>query len=83
MSTTRDFLISLLQELERAVPPPTGKHHALRLMVHGEEAHDELALIVVRHAGERAVLLDPEDFDKPVPQLVSECVRVMHGEVTG
>lgn len=75
----RETLLDFLKALEAAIPPPKGCHHALTFAQYGSDAdgwQDRLALQINDAGRFHCFFIDPGDFDKGIPELVSE---IAHG----
>jgi hypothetical protein len=73
----KQWLMTLLNSLETALPPPAGAHHAITAARYGSEGagwDDRLALHLMLD-GERVTLfLDDDDFASSTDALVAEIV---------
>lgn len=74
------YLLAFLRALEIAIPPAPGFHHVISIASLGApEGRDQLALYVrplVTAGRETEIIFDPDDFSKPIDQLVAECCEV-------
>jgi hypothetical protein len=78
--TPRQFLIRLLIELERLVPPPPLCHHAITYAQFGSDAkgwEDKLALQVNVGGVFHCLFVEEDDFDKDPARLAFEAAELL------
>lgn len=77
---TRDQLLGLLRDLETAVPPIEGTHHAIFRCQYGSDERGWEDRLAIRVSGPviRNLFLEQSDFEKPRALLVADCVARVH-----
>jgi hypothetical protein len=78
--TVKEYLLTLLQQLELNVPPSKNGHHAITASRYGSEEEgwsDELTLQINNDGVFQAVFLDEEDFTNSPLHLANEISGVI------
>lgn len=71
MNDSREYLMTFLRSIAAALPPSAGTHYELVLAT---DARGDAQLCLAMSSTNIGIYLDPGDLEKPVGQLVDECV---------
>lgn len=78
MNAARTFMIEFLLALEAAMPAPNGCTHSVSVG-HAQGAVHLILWVAISKDHSRPVFIHGGDFDKPIDQLVRECLAVLAG----
>lgn len=77
-----DYLITFLRALETAMPPPTGRLHAIVVARPQDETDglhvDKLTVVVARELRTVPIYIEPGDFNAPAEHLAEQVVELVH-----